>query len=259
MSLDAAGWGAGDGGAPPQLALHAVRDPSGRSRVARSRATFPWSFARGFAGGRGADGAALAIPQTAGAGLFGGETARQRVTLAPGAALELRAAGAMVVHPGAGGGEATLLQDFDLGEGAICVQAAEPFAALPEARPAIVSRIALGEGAVFLGFEGVCAARAEGLPHSLRLELSATGASGELLLEDRQAADASLLARAAERGAGAVGTVLLIDPSGCTPRPPVGPVDLGPGVYAAAAPLRGDVGWGLRIAAADGGALRRAG
>ena len=42
-----------------------------------------------------------------------------------------------MVHPGAAGGEAALEQVFAVEAGGVCVQAAEPFAALPGARPAL--------------------------------------------------------------------------------------------------------------------------
>jgi hypothetical protein len=60
----------------------------------------------------------------------------------------------------------------------------------------------------------------------------------------------------AAQGWTAFGTVLAV---GDGVEGPDGPLDLAPGVYAGAAPLRRGAGFGIRIAARDGGALRRAG
>ena len=249
MSFDAVS------GAPePQLRLEIERMRDGTSRISRHRATFPWSFARGFRAEPGAKGAVLAIPQTAGAGVFGGETVAQEAVLGAESALFWRVPGALLIHPGREtGSESRLNQRFSLRNGASMRLDGEPMALLPGAFLHLDTVISTARSARFVGFEGVCAARNG--PIGFRLE-TRVERDGALLFEDRQAASPEATARLAAQGWTAFGTVLAL---GTEVKGPEGPRDLGEGVYAGAARLRSGAGLGIRIAARDGGALRRAG
>ncbi|MEM1315483.1 MAG: urease accessory protein UreD [Pseudomonadota bacterium] len=240
------------GASAPHLRLEIERSAGGHSRIARHRATFPWSFSRGF---RTSGEAVLAIPQTAGAGVFGGESVAQEAVLGPFATLRWHVPGALMIHPGRDSSrEARLDQRFSLAEGAAMTLEGEPCALLSGAFLHFETTISVASGARFLGFDGVCAARGGG--HGFRL-ITRVITNGETAFEDRQAASFDAVARLAAQGWTAFGTVLALGPG--VEAPPLGALDLGDGVYAGAAPLRGVTGLGVRIAARDGGALRRAG
>ncbi|MEM6744556.1 MAG: urease accessory protein UreD [Pseudomonadota bacterium] len=251
MSFDAV-----SGAAEPHLRLEIARSEAGFSRIRRHRATFPWSFARGFRAREGVSGAVLAIPQTAGAGVFGGETVSQQAVLGPESALRWHVPGALMIHPGRENGlESRLDQRFSLAERASMTLEGEPCALLPGAFLHLETTVEAETGARFLGFDGVCAARGDAEGHGFRLVTRVTAGGGEAF-EDRQEASPAAAARLSAQGWRAFGTVLAVVEGvhGLD-----GPLDLGSGVYAGAAHLRRGAGFAIRIAARDGGALRRAG
>lgn len=249
---------AGPLAAAAALDLTVAVGPDGRSRIAARRAAFPWSLGRGYPGPPGA--AVEVIPQVAGAGLLAGDAVRQAVRVGPGAALRLTSAGAMLVHGDAEGREARSDWRMEAGPGAVLVVASEPHALLAGAALDLAQTLVIDAGARFAGFEGVCRAGPGGAWRTRSLVMRP---GGEVLFDDRQAAGVDALDRAAALPGGwtAFGTVLALGPdSGAAMEAlPEGPLDLGPGVWAAAARLRGGCGVGVRIAAVDGGRLREAG
>ena len=237
---------------PPALDVAVLAEAPGRSRLDRRRVAHPWSLGRGYPG---ADGLLSVIPQVAAAGLLGGDGVLQRVEVGQGAGLRLVSAGAMVVH--GGGGPARSRWHWRLGPGARAVQAAEAHVLLPGAALDLDTEIVIDPAAVFLGVEGVCRPGPD--PAAWRAETRVRRPDGTLLLVDRQDADAEALDRLARLpGApAAFATLLLLGPPETWGALPAGPLDL-PGAWGAAAPLRAGAGMAARLAAPDGGALRRA-
>lgn len=262
-----AGQGAEPGFASdPGLALDlaAAPGPDGRTRLVRRRVTYPWSLGRAFPG---PDPAAplLVLPQAAAAGLLAGDEVRHRLDLAPGARVRLASAGATVVHaPGAlspAQGPAAAAWRFRLDEGAELIVAAEPHVLLPRARLALETEVELAASARLVAFEGVCLAD-PAAPAAWRTRLVVRRPGGALLFEDRQHASAEALGRLRRlpHAPAAFGTLVALAPAaaGILRAFPPGPLEL-PNAYAACAPLRAGAGVAIRIACADGGALREAG
>ncbi|MEM7522188.1 MAG: urease accessory protein UreD [Pseudomonadota bacterium] len=236
--------------------------PDGESRMTRHRVAFPWSLGRAFPAER-AGGPLRILPQVAGAGLLSGDMRRQRVRVGAGAAARIEDAGAIVAHRGAHGPAAARWR-YDLAAAARLTLAAEPYALSPGASLSLQTEIVIDPAASFLGFEGVCLA-GEG-PASWRSETIVRAPDWTVLLVDRQRAEASDYARfAALPGKpAAFGSFLLLAPSSGQSSEFEAAASLCAsisekfGAYAAAAPLRGGVGVGVRLAAAAGGDLRRA-
>ena len=239
---------------PAALDLVVTAPAPGANRLERRRVSHPWSLGRGYPG---PDGLLDVIPQVAGAGLLAGEAVTQRLEIGPCAGLRLVSAGAMLVL----GGTAPAHSDWHwhLHPGARAVQTSEAHVLLPGAELRLTTRIDLAPGALYLGFEGVCLAE-PAAPVRWRLETTVCGPAGTAFAIDRQGADAAALARL--RGLpgapAAFGTLLLLGPPSIAQALPCGRLDL-PGAFAAAAPLREDLGMIARIACPDGGTLRQAG
>lgn len=244
------------------LDITVARAPCGVSRLARRRVRHPWSLGRAFPGANAQD-ALTIIPQAAGGGLLAGDVQNQRVRVEPGARVRLVAAGATVVYGSPGRGPvAAQSWRFELGRDAALATDAEPFVLRERSAFLTSQTVVLPESGVFLGCEAIVIDAAADA--SWRSRLVVERPDGTQLLVDAQQSNDGLTRRLAggSRPWRAFATLYLIAPRGRRDALALAAAETGcaldGGVIAAAAPLRGGLGVGVRLVATDGGALRNA-
>jgi urease accessory protein UreH len=238
-----------------------ARGRDGRTRLARRSVSHPWSLGRSFPA-EDDPGAATLIPQAAAAGLLAGDVHRQRVRLEAGASARLVAAGATMVYGAGDGRIAESAWRFEIGSGARLEHRAEPYVLHGPARLRSTQTVVLAETGCCLTWDAVVFSgdRAAAWTAELVVE-SPEGAA--LLIDAQRAAPGALARQGAPPGCWrAFGALHLLAPA--APRAALeraaasGLAGTRSGVFAAAAPLAGALGLGLRIAARDGGRLRGA-
>lgn len=248
-------------GPPPQLDLRVGLGADGGTAILHRHVAWPWSLPRGFRL-RGREGPLTVLPQAAGAALLPGDHWRHRILLQDGH-LHLVTAGAGLVHSGGPDGGAAMAHvdwSVEVAQGRLALLP-DPWVLSPGARMAQRMRVVLPADACLALMEGVCLRGAPTPATGWDSDTVIRRPSGQVVLRDRQRASGDQLARLAGLPGGmrAFGQVLLLAPAA-----QLAALDIAMGpwddsdVWGAVAPLRGDAGVMIRLAATSGGALSAA-
>ena len=206
----------------------------------------------------------MIIPQAAAAGLLAGDVHRQRIRLEPRASARLVSAGATMVYgAGAGdGGPSETAWRFEIGADARLVNRGEPYVLHGPARLRSTQTVILAETGRLLTWDSVVFSG--DIDAAWTSEFVVESPDGAALLIDAQRAAPGALARQGGptprwRAFGALHALAPASPRATLVRAAAsGLARTSPGVFAAAAPLSGSLGLGVRIAASTGGELRLA-
>lgn len=248
----------------PQLAVCFARDASGRTFLARQRATYPFHLCRPLYRPEDPPGLPTLYVQGCSGGLFEGDRWLLDVAANAGASAHVTSAAATLVHRMPHGGCAQHEQRLRVEPGALLEYFPDPLILFSRSRLCSRTVICLAPGARVIAVDSF-------LPHRLpddaapfdwfESSLQVEDPSGELLARDRFRATGAELERKVPGVTGAFGhqATLLVLGAGARPLEPLRrALESGERLRAGASLLPEDTGVMARILASDGPALRGA-
>jgi urease accessory protein len=236
----------------------------GRSALIRQTVPYPFHVTKPFALDRARPDLATLYLQSASGGIYRGDRLDLSLEVKAGAAAHVTSQAATVVHDtGVHPARQTTL--LDIGDDAFAALTLDPLVMFPDAALEVSTRVKLGRGALAILADGVAWHDFKALDRpfaSLKAETLVHGADGGLLVCDRSTvAGAELLGLRSLLGcaAGVYGSAMLLGAADRLPSASAIEAALdGLGCRAGASALPNKAGLGVRIVAANGGAITRA-
>ena len=236
----------------------------GRSALIRQTVPYPFHVTKPFALDRERPDLATLYLQSASGGIYRGDRLNLSLAVKAGAAVHVTSQAATVVHD-TGVYPARQTSVLDVGENAFAALTLDPLVMFPGAALEVSTVVRLARGALAIVADGVAwhDFKALGRPFaSLKAETLVHGPDGGLLVCDRSSVAGEELLGARSLlgpGAAAYGSAMLLGPADRLPSPGVIETTLdGLGCRAGASPLPHGAGVGVRMIAANGGAITRA-
>lgn len=236
----------------------------GRSALVRQTVPYPFHVTKPFALDHGRPDFATLYLQSASGGIYRGDRLDLSLVVKAGAAAHVTSQAATVVHD-TGAYPARQTTSLTVGEDAFAALTLDPLVLFPGAALEVVTTVRLGRGGAAIVADGVAWHDFMGLARpfaSLKAETLVHGPDGDLLVCDRSMVTGEELL--GERsllggGAGAYGSAMLLGSADRLPCPSAIEAALDDlGCRAGASPLPNGAGLGVRMIAANGGAITRA-
>ena len=235
----------------------------GRSALVRQTVPYPFHVTRPFALDAARPDLATLYLQSASGGVYRGDRLDLRLTVKAGALAHVTSQAATVVHD-TGAAPARQSVAVDVGDGAFAALTLDPLVMFPGAALDLATEVRLGDGAVAIVADGVAWHDYAGLDRPfdrLAAETRVVGPGGATLVVDRSAVlGAELIGPRSLLGpdCAAYGSALLLGPAAQLPDAAAVEAALDAvSCRAGAGGLPNDAGLGVRMVAANGGAITR--